>query len=117
MITRIWRGWTTPEQADAYRDIVLGQVIPAIEARRIDGFLHIDVLRALPATGAGTDIEFMTIMHFRDIEAVRAFAGEDWTHSHVPAAARQVLLRYDERAAHFEVLDRRPQGPERSTGS
>ena len=35
--------------------------------------------------------------------------GEDYAISHVPAAARAVLARFDERAAHFEVLERRKQ--------
>jgi hypothetical protein len=35
--------------------------------------------------------------------------GEDYEVSHVPAAAQAVLKRFDQRAAHFEVLDRREQ--------
>ena len=38
MICRLWRGWTTKDNADAYERIVRGQVIPGIEARRIPGF-------------------------------------------------------------------------------
>ena len=53
--------------------------------------------------------EFATIMWFDDLDAVRAFAGEDHEVSHVPDAARAVLARFDERAAHFEVLDQRVQ--------
>lgn len=41
MICRLWRGWTTPENADAYERIVRGEVIPGIEARKIPGFRHI----------------------------------------------------------------------------
>jgi len=32
MICRLWRGWTSPENADAYERIVRGEVIPGIEA-------------------------------------------------------------------------------------
>ena len=38
-----------------------------------------------------------------------AVAGEDYSVSHVPSQARAVLKRFDERAAHYEVIDRRPQ--------
>jgi hypothetical protein len=48
-------------------------------------------------------------MWFDSLDAIKAFMGEDYAVSHVPAAARAVLKRFDERAAHFEVLDRRPQ--------
>ena len=45
MISRVWRGWTTPENAAAYQAIVHGDVIPEIEARAIPGFLSIDLMR------------------------------------------------------------------------
>ncbi len=57
----------------------------------------------------GDEIEFQTLMWFDSLDAIKAFMGEDYEISHVPAAARAVLSRFDERAAHFEVLDRREQ--------
>jgi len=104
MICRIWRGWTTPENADAYQNVVHDQVIPAIEARRIAGFRHIDLMRR-----TGPEVEFTTIMWFDDVAAVKRFAGEEYARSHVPAAARAALARFEEQASHYEVLDRRPQ--------
>jgi heme-degrading monooxygenase HmoA len=105
MICRLWRGWTTPENADAYEEIVRGEVIPGIEARRIPGFRHVDLMkRELEG-----DIEFQTLMWFDSLDAIKAFMGDDYDVSHVPAVARAVLSRFDERAAHFEVLDRRAQ--------
>jgi len=105
MICRLWRGWTAPANADAYQAIVLGQVIPAIEQRRIPGFRQIDVLRH----DQPDEVEFCTMMWFDSIDAVRAFMGEDHTVSHVPAEARAVLGRFDSHATHFEALDRRVQ--------
>lgn len=105
MICRLWRGWTTTENAAAYEAIVRGEVIPAIEARRIPGFRSIDLLRRPVEDG----VEFATLMWFDDLEAVRAFVGEDYEVAHVPDRARRVLARFDERSAHFEVLDRRDQ--------
>jgi len=106
MICRVWHGWATPQYADAYESTVRGEVIPGIEARRIPGFRHIDLLRR----DADDEVEFITLMWFDSIDNVRAFMGEDYTVSHVPPAARAVLSRFDECAAHYEVLDRRPQG-------
>jgi heme-degrading monooxygenase HmoA len=105
VISRIWRGWATQENAPRYEAIVRGEVIPAIEARKIPGFRHIDLLRRELAD----EVEFLTIMWFDDLAAVRAFVGEDHGVSHVPAPARAVLSRFDERVAHYEVLDRREQ--------
>ena len=54
-------------------------------------------------------VEFATLMWFDDLEAVKAFVGEDYEVAHVPERARQVLSRFDERSAHFHVVDRRDQ--------
>lgn len=105
MICRLWRGWTTPENAAAYEQIVRGEVIPGIEARKIAGFTHIDLM----VRDLGDEVEFQTLMWFDSLEAIEAFVGSDCTISHVPAAAREVLKRFDERAAHYRVIDRRMQ--------
>lgn len=105
MICRLWRGWTTPHNADAYQALVLGTVIPEIERRRIPGFRQIDILRH----DRPDEVEFHTLMWFESLDAVRAFMGEDYTTSHVPAEARAVLSRFDSHAAHHVVLDRRVQ--------
>lgn len=110
MICRIWRGWTSAENAPRYEATVRGEVIPAIEARHIDGFRTIDLLRRPVAEG----FEFATIMWFDDIEAVKAFAGEDYEVAHVPEPAREVLFHFDARSAHFELLEHRDQSSARS---
>ena len=96
MICRRWRGWTTRENAATYEEIVRGEVIPGIEARRIPGLRSIDLMRR----DTGDEVEFMTIMWFDDLDYERA---------HVPERARADLSRFDERSAHFAVLDRRKQ--------
>lgn len=106
MICRIWRGWTTPENAGAYERIVRGEVIPGIEARAIPGFRHIDLMRR----EHDAEIEFTTLMWFDSLDAIKAFMGEDYAVSHVPPAAQAVLKHYDAKAAHHEVLVRRTQG-------
>lgn len=105
MICRIWHGYTTHENADAYEHVVRNEVIPAIEARSIPGFLSIDLLRRQ----LENEVEFMTAMWFDSEQAIVTFVGEDVTVSHVPPRARDVLARFDERAQHYVVLDRRQQ--------
>ena len=105
MICRLWRGWTTQENAEAYERIVRGEVIPGIEARGIPGFRHIDLMKR----DLGEEVEFQTLMWFDSLNAIRDFIGEDYAVSHVPAAARAVLKRFDDCAAHYEVIDRREQ--------
>ena len=105
VICRVWRGWTTPGNAAAYQRIVHSEVIPNIEERRIPGFFHIDLM----TRDLGDEVEFQTLMWFDSLDSIKAFVGEDYGTSHVPAQARAVLKRFDERAAHYEVIDRREQ--------
>jgi len=105
MICRLWRGWTTAENADAYERIVRTSVIPEIEARAIPGFRHIDLMKR----DLGEEVEFQTLMWFDSLDAIKAFVGEDYEVSHVPEGARAVLERFDGRAAHYQVIDRRQQ--------
>jgi hypothetical protein len=97
---RYWRGWTTPENADAYRRVVSETVLPSIAGRGLDGYHGAYLLRR----ELGDEVEFATVMLFDSLDDVRAFAGEDYETAYVPPAAREVLARFDERSAHFEAL-------------
>lgn len=82
-----------------------GEVIPGIERMELPGFRQIDLL-GRESVG---EVEFTTLMWFDDLDAIRAFVGDDPTVSHVPAAARAVLARFDAHAAHAEVVEQRSQ--------
>jgi len=99
MISRIWHGWTTPENADAYESLLKSEIFRGIQSRKITGYRGINLLRR----DNGGEVEFVTIMWFDGIEAVRSFAGEDYEVAVVPEKARAVLSRYDERSQHYEV--------------
>jgi antibiotic biosynthesis monooxygenase (ABM) superfamily enzyme len=102
-IKRVWHGWTTPQNADAYENLLRREVSVGIEAMEIAGLLRFEMMRR----PAGDEVEFVTIMEFDDLDAVKAFAGEDYEKCYVPAAARAVLKRFDERSAHYELLEAR----------
>jgi hypothetical protein len=99
MILRLWRGWTAPDNADRYEELIAQTIFPGILERRISGLHAVELFRR-PIDG---EVEFMTLMRFESWEAVKAFAGPDWEVSVVPPPARAVLARFDERASHYEV--------------
>jgi len=101
MISRIWHGWTTPANADAYEALLKSEIFTGIQARRIAGYRGIQLLRR----NLGHEVEFITIMWFDSIDAVRAFAGEDYEAAVVPSKARALLARFDARSQHYEVRD------------
>jgi antibiotic biosynthesis monooxygenase (ABM) superfamily enzyme len=102
-VKRIWHGWTEPGNADRYESLLRREVFPGIKAKKIPGFTAIELLRR----DQGDEVEFVTIMTFDSLQSVIAFQGEDYARSYVPDAARKVLKRWDETAAHYEVMETR----------
>ena len=100
MISRIWHGQTSRENAAAYEELLKGEILPGIASRRIRGLQGAHLLRRDVAEG----VEFVTILWFESLDAVREFAGEDYEASVVPEKARRLLTRFDARAAHYDTL-------------
>ena len=100
MICRIWHGWTTHENAAAYQSLLKEEILPGIAGRRIEGYQGEHLLRR----DVGDEVEFVTVLWFESIESVRAFAGEDYEQAVVPAKARALLSRFDERSQHYQTL-------------
>jgi antibiotic biosynthesis monooxygenase (ABM) superfamily enzyme len=103
VIARLWHGWTTPENADAYERLLKTEIFPAISGKGVGGYRGIELLRR----PFGDEVEFVTVMRFDSWEAVKDFAGEDHEAAYVPAKARQVLSRFDGRARHYEIRESR----------
>ena len=61
MISRIWHGWTAPENADAYEALLRAEILPRI-ARKNEGFASVHLLRR----DAGGEVEFVTIYNKSD---------------------------------------------------
>lgn len=101
MIVRLWHGWTMPANADAYERLLQQEIFRGIERRGIPGYRGIELLRR----PVGGEIEFVTVMRFDSLDAVRAFAGEDYEVAVVPPAARELLGRFDARSAHYELRE------------
>lgn len=103
VIGRIWHGWTRPENADEYERLLKEEIFPGIAAKNVSGYRGIQLLRR-PSDG-GEEVEFVTIMRFDSWEAVKRFSGEDYERAYVPAKAREVLARFDERSRHYEIKE------------
>jgi len=99
MISRIWHGYTTLKNANAYENLLKEEVFTGIANRKIKGYKGIELMRR----NLGSEVEFITIMWFDSIDSVRVFAGEDYEQAVVPPAARKLLSRFDGRSQHYEV--------------
>lgn len=99
VVLRVWHGWTTHENADEYEALLRNEVFPGIAARDLAGYRGIRLLRR----GDDDEVEFVTLMTFTSLEAVRAFAGPDETIAIVPDEARALLTRFGKRSFHYEL--------------
>lgn len=105
MIIRTWHGWTTPGNADTYEALLREEIFAGILDLEIRGFRGIELLRR----EGGVEVEFVTIMRFDSLAAVREFAGPDYEVAVIPEKARAVLARFDPRSQHYEL--RAGRGP------
>ncbi len=107
MISRIWHGWTTHQNADKYEALLKEEIFAGIENRQISGFKGIQLLRRQHRE----ETEFVTIMTFESLEAVKEFAGEDYELAVVPEKARAILSHFDQSSQHYEIkADRKTNG-------
>jgi heme-degrading monooxygenase HmoA len=102
MISRVWHGWTSQENADAYEKLLHETVLP--EIHRVRGFKGARVLRRdVKNDAAKPEVEFLVITQFGSIEDVKQFAGADYEVAVIEPAARQLLAHFDARTTLYET--------------
>lgn len=97
VIARVWRGWTGAQDADRYDRHYRSEVVSTL--RQVPGFRGARLLRR----EAEVETEFISLTFFDDLDAIRAFAGEDLETAVVADEARRVLVRFDTRVLHYDV--------------
>lgn len=100
MISRIWHGYTTHDNADKYENLLKEEIFVGIKNKSIKGYHGIQLLRRI----LDSETEFITIMLFDSLDSVIDFAGRDYEKAVVPEKAQQLLLRFDQRSQHYEVI-------------
>ena len=96
-IKRVWHGWTTPENAEKYQNLLHNEIFPGIEAKNITGYQSIELFRRYLAD----EVEFVTIMTFDSLQNVIDFQGEDYTCCYVPDAQSKYSGREIKQIGHF----------------
>jgi heme-degrading monooxygenase HmoA len=97
VIARIWHGYTKPEHAEAYESMLKPELLPGIG--QVKGYRGSYLLRR----DAGDEIEFLTIMLWESMDAIRAVTGADYESAVVPEQRRKYLWRYDSKSVHYEI--------------
>ena len=100
MIARVWRGRTTPANADAYESLLKPELLPGLS--KVKGFRGSYLLRRAD----GPEVEFITIILMDSLDDVRALAGADYERSIIPEERKKYLAQHDAKAAHYHVVAR-----------
>ena len=98
MIARIWRGWTKQADAKTYENMLRDEIFPSIAARNIKGYCGAELF----IREDGDEMEFVTLLRFDSMDAVKEFAGPDEIKPVIFPGVEKLLTRM-EPAQHYRV--------------
>ncbi len=99
MIARIWDGWTRPADAKTYETMLRDEIFPSIATRKIPGYRGAELF----IREDGDEVQFVTLLRFDSMDAVKIFAGEDESRPVIYPKAERLLTRMDERSQHYRI--------------
>jgi heme-degrading monooxygenase HmoA len=99
VISRPFRALAHPNRAHDYVVHLRTETFPAL--REIPGFVDASIL----ARPFGRGVEFLVVTRWESRDAITAFAGADLEAAVLPEKAAEMMLEYDRRVRHFEVVD------------
>ena len=99
MIARIWHGWTKRADANAYEEMLRDEIFPSIAARNIRGYRGAELF----INEGAEKVEFVTLLRFNSMDAVKEFAGTDEGKPVIYPKAEALLTRMDERSRHYRI--------------
>jgi heme-degrading monooxygenase HmoA len=97
MTAHLWKGWTAPANADAYERLLREHILPGIY--RVEGFRGAYILRC----DEPNETASVVITHFKSLDAVKGFAGANFTTPMIEPEVRHLLSRYKATAYHYDV--------------
>jgi heme-degrading monooxygenase HmoA len=103
MISRQWHGVAKSTHADEYVEHLLTETFPQLS--KIPGFIDASILRRNVRQG----VEFLIVTHWESIGAIEQFSGRDAEVAVVPERVQEMMLEYDRRVRHYEVVSNRIQ--------
>jgi len=101
VIARIWHGWTTRENAEKYEKLLREEVLLEIAQRSIPGYKGAELF---VREADNDEMEFITLLRFETLDAVKIFAGKDYEQPVIPPKCRQLLKRHSERSRHYRIV-------------
>lgn len=97
-ISRQWTGVAARAHADAYVAHLMSDTF--FQLREIPGFLGARIHRREVDEGT----EFLIVTEWQSMEAIHRFAGADAEAAVVPPKAREMLVAFDTRVRHYDLV-------------
>jgi heme-degrading monooxygenase HmoA len=101
MIARIWYGWTLSKNAEKYERLLREEVLLEIAKRSIPGYKGAEIFIR---EADNDEMEFITLLRFETLEAVKIFAGEDYETPVIPPECKKLLKRHSENSRHYRIV-------------
>src|SRR6266478_2050562 len=98
MIARIWQGWTKRADANTYENMLRDKILPSIDAREIKGYRGAELF----IREDDDETEFVTLLRFDSMDAVKEFAGSEVTKPVIFPGVGKLLTRM-EPARHYRI--------------
>lgn len=94
----MWHGTVPAAKAGDYREFLIARAIPDYQS--VEGNLNVYILER----SEGAITHFITLTHWKDMDAVKAFAGEDVAAAKYYPEDRDFLLELEPTVVHYEVV-------------
>ena len=99
VISRQWRCLAHSNRSKDYVEHLRTETFPAL--RKIPGFVDASIL----SRGLGVGVEFLIVTRWESLSAIARFSGPDPEVAVLPTKAAEMMIEYDSRARHFEVIE------------
>jgi antibiotic biosynthesis monooxygenase (ABM) superfamily enzyme len=101
VIARIWHGWTSRENAEKCEKLLREEILLEIAKRSIPGYRGAEIFIR---EAENNEMEFITLLRFETLDAVKIFAGKDYEQPVIPPECRKLLKRHSEASRHYRTV-------------
>jgi heme-degrading monooxygenase HmoA len=99
MIQRHWKAVAKSDEAENYIRHLQTKTFPHLSG--LSGFIKAVILNRQLDNG----VEFLVITTWKGVEAIKQFAGDPVDMANVPAEAQAMMITFDQKAIHYEVVE------------
>jgi len=98
MVVRMWHGKVPASRAGAYREFLHARAIPDYQS--VEGNISVHILER----SEGAITHFITLTFWKDMDSIKAFAGDDVEAAKYYPEDKDFLLEFEPKVIHYKVV-------------